>query len=536
MVEKLWGRGRCLSAAALPAAVFSLVSLMSPGSAFAQAPASEIFEPQAVGKTSIWSVATTENPGHMRPSIGVVGHWAHDPVVLRERGGDVHRLLGEQYKLELGLGFGLFDRVELGFVLPLVAYQSGEAVGPLQEPNAIDLAEARAQLRVNILQAAGFGLGAQLTGYLPTSPDAPYQSSDSASLLAGLIADYHVDEGPLPWRVAANIGWALEPESKDNLLQTDDRLDIRLGAEAQVIPQRLSVLASAYGRWEALAEPTHSLSAGYLGGVRYYWAKEGLSSTIGAGGALAEGYGTPNMRVVASLAYTPGEAGLAWMTEGTDERELQPSEDDAALNEQQEAAPAAESFAEACEQAMGAADAGQCSADEAYRAAASAALLERCASEEGLAGEYEDCPPPADPCLEEDDENCPEEDDNVAVLLEDRIEILERVYFDTNRATIKSQSHSLLRQVAKIMKENPDIKLLRVQGHTDSTGNAKLNLELSQQRAASVQEFLVKQGVDAKRLSARGYGQSHPIDDNESEEGRARNRRVEFHIIERDAK
>jgi outer membrane protein OmpA-like peptidoglycan-associated protein len=133
----------------------------------------------------------------------------------------------------------------------------------------------------------------------------------------------------------------------------------------------------------------------------------------------------------------------------------------------------------------------------------------------------------------DDTDGCPDEGDSAVRLSGDRIEILERVHFDTARASIKSRSHSVLEQVASVMKANADIRLLRVQGHTDSRGDEQDNLELSQQRAVSVKEFLIEQGVDAERLSARGYGESHPIADNDTADGRADNRRVEFHIIER---
>ena len=121
-------------------------------------------------------------------------------------------------------------------------------------------------------------------------------------------------------------------------------------------------------------------------------------------------------------------------------------------------------------------------------------------------------------------------------LTGDRIEILEKVYFETNRATIQKRSHSVLEQVASLLEANPDIELMRVQGHTDSRGDEEYNLKLSQQRAVSVKEFLIDEGIDPTRLSARGYGETHPISDNDTEEGRAENRRVEFHIIERSSK
>jgi outer membrane protein OmpA-like peptidoglycan-associated protein len=147
----------------------------------------------------------------------------------------------------------------------------------------------------------------------------------------------------------------------------------------------------------------------------------------------------------------------------------------------------------------------------------------------------DECPDVAETINGVDDaDGCPDEGNSAVRLSGDRIEILERVYFDTNRATIKARSHSVLEQVASVMKAQSDIRLLRVQGHTDARGAEDANLDLSQRRATAVKEFLVERGIAAQRLSARGYGESHPIAENTSAEGRAQNRRVEFHIIERD--
>jgi outer membrane protein OmpA-like peptidoglycan-associated protein len=101
------------------------------------------------------------------------------------------------------------------------------------------------------------------------------------------------------------------------------------------------------------------------------------------------------------------------------------------------------------------------------------------------------------------------------------------VHFDTNKAVIKAESDPLLDQVAAMLKANTDLKL-SVEGHTDSTGDAKANKTLSEQRAKAVVDALVKKGIAAARLSSVGYGAEKPVADNRTEEGRAKNRRVEL--------
>ena len=101
------------------------------------------------------------------------------------------------------------------------------------------------------------------------------------------------------------------------------------------------------------------------------------------------------------------------------------------------------------------------------------------------------------------------------------------VHFDTNKSVIKAESEPLLDQVAAMLKANAGLKLA-VEGHTDSTGDAKANKTLSEQRAKAVVDALVKRGIGAARLTSAGYGAERPVADNRSEEGRARNRRVEL--------
>jgi len=80
--------------------------------------------------------------------------------------------------------------------------------------------------------------------------------------------------------------------------------------------------------------------------------------------------------------------------------------------------------------------------------------------------------------------------------------------------------------------EHPELKLIRIEGHTDSVGRKSKNLELSKRRARSVGRYLVEQGIDAARLAAFGCGQNVPIASNDDDEGRQKNRRVEFHILD----
>ncbi len=110
-----------------------------------------------------------------------------------------------------------------------------------------------------------------------------------------------------------------------------------------------------------------------------------------------------------------------------------------------------------------------------------------------------------------------------------RIIQLPGVQFVTNSARLLPVSRSTLNRAVRTLKANPDINA-EVAGYTDSTGKASYNLELSQRRAEAVRQYLVRYGIDATRLSARGYGEADPIASNRTAAGRAQNRRVELRI------
>jgi len=112
-----------------------------------------------------------------------------------------------------------------------------------------------------------------------------------------------------------------------------------------------------------------------------------------------------------------------------------------------------------------------------------------------------------------------------------RIELLDRVNFDFGLTNIRDDSHGLLRDVARILKENPSILLVEIGGHTDNVGSDAANLRLSRSRAKEVRAYLISQGIDPNRLEAKGYGESRPVDTNLTEAGRYQNRRVEFLVL-----
>lgn len=122
---------------------------------------------------------------------------------------------------------------------------------------------------------------------------------------------------------------------------------------------------------------------------------------------------------------------------------------------------------------------------------------------------------------------CPEVTTEVIKKLND---FSKSILFDTSKATIKAESNAKLEEIVKVMNEYNTANF-KLEGHTDSTGNAAKNLQLSKDRAAAVKDYLIAKGISAERLSSEGYGITRPIASNKTVEGRAQNRRVEIILV-----
>ena len=163
-----------------------------------------------------------------------------------------------------------------------------------------------------------------------------------------------------------------------------------------------------------------------------------------------------------------------------------------------------------------------------------------CPNEAGPA-ENKGCPWPdsdGDGVLDKDDQcpdvagtvannGCPEVTEEVQKQLN---EYARTILFDTGKSSLKTESVSVFVDIIKILNEYPNAKFT-VEGHTDSVGSASLNQKLSEERANSVRDFLVKEGIGADRLTAIGYGEDKPIATNNTRAGRTQNRRVEINLI-----
>lgn len=122
----------------------------------------------------------------------------------------------------------------------------------------------------------------------------------------------------------------------------------------------------------------------------------------------------------------------------------------------------------------------------------------------------------------------------VAEVVSDTIELRESVQFETGSPVLLDRSKEVLDEVVKVMTDHPELRVVEIRGHTDGEGSTRSNQRLSDRRAAAVRTYLIDHGVAKGRLKSKGFGESQPVADNETPEGRAQNRRVELQILERD--
>jgi outer membrane protein OmpA-like peptidoglycan-associated protein len=147
---------------------------------------------------------------------------------------------------------------------------------------------------------------------------------------------------------------------------------------------------------------------------------------------------------------------------------------------------------------------------------------------DGIPDVVDDCPDSAEVYNGfQDLDGCPDE---LPPEIKEFTGVIQGIYFEIDSDTIKAQSFSVLDRAARVLQDYPDVRL-KIEGHTDSDGGEEHNLDLSQRRAMSVGQYLIDAGVNPDRLEWQGYGESRPIASNNTQDGKAQNRRVEFHVI-----
>jgi outer membrane protein OmpA-like peptidoglycan-associated protein len=424
-----------------------------------------------------------------------------DGLLTMSQGAEQADLVGPRLALHL-LASKVWGPVELSAHLPLVLHQQSDlslltdqgVTGPLVAPIA---ATTLGDLRLGVkypfafLQGWPVALAALVDLRLP-SGDGDAFTSDGLTLSPSLLATW--TSGKL--RLDGQAGWLFRSQGQYAQLVVDDSFTFGAGAQYDLPPR------SWLPRWKALLEVAGSVPVGFEQGSDRYraplaaraglrgWLTGDLSVEAGLGVGLGEpGYGHERWRVFAGVRWGRTPVG--------------PPDEDA----DKDGVPNAK---DACPTVPGRPELDGCPDDDG----------------DGIPNPEDRCPQVPGPA---ENDGCPPEQGAPLVEIEaERLALKDSIHFDTARDTIKPESFPVLDQVARLLADHPELRRVRVEGHTDNVGAAAYNKELSARRAASVVRYLVGKGVAAERLAAAGYGFERPIATNETALGRAKNRRVEF--------
>ena len=534
-----------------------LTLLLGAGVTQAQGLALDRLDPAPAGDR-MFGVPSPYAAGELTPHLMVLGDYAHDPLVLHSEPANADRgsVVKNQLFLHVNVGLALWNRVNLDLSVPVALAQNGDnpTVGgqAFASPSSAEFGDLRFGARLRLLGEYHDPFQLAIGGYLwaPTGASDSFVTSGKARALPQLILGGRVDER-LVWSAAA--GPELQPKSTFANVDQGTMLKWGAGFGFLLLDNRhLQIGPEIYGAATLRDVQKRTTNAEVLLDVRYRIVDD-VEVAAGAGPGLTSGVGTPDFRAVLSLAYTPEQKQEQEPVPTPQTPPAPADRDQDGILDSDDACPDVKGVADEDPKLNG------CPKVEPAKPVDSDGdgifdPDDACPAEKGVADEdpkKNGCPKPVDSDgdgIFDPDDACPAEkgprDDDPskngcpkAVRVQGHeIVILEQVQFDTGKATIKPASNELLDEVGQVLVQHPEMTKVEVQGHTDNRGSAALNKTLSQARAEAVRKALLKRGIAAERLVAQGYGADKPLEGNDTDEGRQKNRRVQFVILETQSK
>ncbi len=531
-----------------------------------------------------WKPAAGALLNYSSRSIVVVEEDINDPDEVVET-----PVVDQQIAVHAQAALGLFGFLQLGVDIPFYFITEGDLPTAFNESALGDVRfRAQASLFHTGDDDGGFGAGLLLDFTVPTGAEEYFVGSPGVTFGPRLALDGHF--GPL-W-IGGNFGALFREEARfgaDGVI--GNALVFGLAAEVEILRGMLLATGDIFGRTPAqdFGSTPNTPVEGLLGGKLI--TTSGVQVTMAAGSGMLAGLGAPEFRMLFGVGYA--ERDDDFDDDGVDNSaDACPEEaEDADGYEDGDGCPELDNDGDAIadgddecplspEDMDGFEDEDGCpdpdnDGDGVYDED------DQCREEAEDADGFEDddgCPDPdndgdevldaTDQCPAEpedmdgfeDDDGCPEPDNdadeipdaedacpNEPGMLEDRgcppaevkatrtdsqIEITSKVSFENKSDVLLEESFDVLNQVAFILKRAPEVTKVEVAGHTDTKGSTRSNQELSERRANAVRDYLVGRGIAAERLTAVGYGESQPLEKGSSAEANAKNRRVEFKIVE----
>ncbi|MGC4069406.1 MAG: OmpA family protein [Polyangiaceae bacterium] len=506
--------------------------------------------------------------------LGATYDWAHRPLTVYDSDGTaVGDVIRNQSLLHVGFNYSPIARLRLGASLPVVMATSGAswtvADRTYRAGDGGGIGDLRLGGDYRLLgdPGGGFRLAASLQVFLPIGSSSAYASDGALRVYPRVLAAG--DAGLLVW--AFGIGTDIRGDKESFAGRSlGSELGFTASAGVKLVDGKLTIGPELLGAtrlasnqfFEKRGTPVELLFGGHCA--------LGSSFLLGvaAGPGLSTGLGSPASRLLISLDFAP-------TTKETRKPPPVPDTDGDGFVDTSDACPdtagvyATDPTRRGCPAPKDTDGDGIIDVDDACPNDSGVASTDRskhgcplpkdtdsdgvpdetdaCPSEPGIHTALpatDGCPPPKDSdgdTIFDEVDACPNQAGPtnvdrakngcpVAAVVEDKIIILERVEFDIGKATLRPESDKVLSAVLAVLNEHPEITRVRVEGHTDNQGNAQRNLTLSKQRAAAVVKWLTDHHIEAKRLTSQGFGQTKPLQSNDTDLGRQNNRRVEFHI------
>ena len=522
----------------------------------------------------VLSVESGSLLGHLDVHAGFYFHHLESPLSILDPDTNevIRELVSNRQALDIGAAIGLFRWVEVGVVVPIVVHQ--EALLPgfrLGEVASAGLGDLIVRPKVRILDAdeaigsvkPPVSLAFSLPVSLPTGRAAAYMGTGSVAAEPRLLVGRRV--GP----VVLSGAFGLRLQRRTELLNIVDHHKATLRLGAVVRPEKAKWEAGLAFTSAVRAESPFEEQDEFYGEVVTgggYQFPLGFGAFGGVGIGLGTGVPTPTWRFFVGARWTKqpprdldgdGLAGKAdqCRKDPEDFDEFQdddgcpdPDNDGDEIADEEDACPDDPEDRDEFEDEDGCPDDdndgdGLLDTEDVCPNVAEDldgwldddGCPELDNDQDGVADADDLCPEEAeDRDGNQDEDGCPE-DEAVAEFTRERIVIKQRIRFRSGSARLLPASSTVLDEVLRILRSQPDVRV-RVEGHTDSVGQAEFNQKLSEERAAAVRLYLLDQAQDVtslpSRLDSAGYGFSRPRESNESKEGRAANRRVEFVVVD----
>ena len=511
------------------------------------------FQPSLPGDR-FFGVEGGDPGGHLLPRLMLLGDYAYRPLSLYSEPGDVRvgDIVKNQLLVHIAAGVTLWDRLLVAADMPLTLLLSGQnpTVAGFTEPSPSGFAagDLRLSVRARLVGAARSPASLTLGGhvFVPTGNKGKFGSDDTVHGMPVLGFS-----GEIPM-LAYGATAGVDIRKRDSFIDSTIGTQLIFGGAVGLLlaDKMLQIGPEVYGTTVMVGPNSFSRTTTNVEGILGLRAR--LAAFVlgaGAGPGFTRGMGTPALRALLSVAYAPEPAPPPPPPPPPLPPKPKPRKpadrDHDGIPDKNDACPDEPGVASddpaknGCPLPPPDRDGdGIADADDA------------CPDVKGVANsdpKENGCPPDTDgDGIRDDVDACPNEKGvpdpepskngcpKAVRVTQGEIVILEQVQFKTGSAVILPVSDDLLRQVAGVLVEHPEIVKLEVQGHTDNRGGKKYNRKLSQKRAASVMKWLVTFGqIDSGRLSAHGYGLEQPIADNATPEGRQKNRRGQFKIVEK---